>query len=440
MADARTLAFRSLSKIFREKSYSNITIAGALRSSDLSGADKSFFTALVYGVLERKVTLDYNLSRYLQQPIGKLNPKVYTALLLGAYQVLFMEKVPSHAAVNETVRLVKKNGAGFAAGLVNAVLHKLAQNGVCYPDPPARELPEDGALTEAEWQYLSVYYSVPEPLLKRFVSSYGLSKTTGLLEDALGPRPLTVRVNTTRTSAEALKKRLSEEGVNSEAHPFAEDALMLEDPGDLSALPSFREGLFHVQDAASQLCCKALDPQPGETVFDVCAAPGGKSCTLAERMENNGVLKAFDLYESRVGLIRENASRLGLSIVSAEAFDATKYDPSRGLADRILCDVPCSGTGDIGRKPEVRFKDPGLVDNLSPLQYDILNITEQYLKAGGTLVYSTCALDPAENEDVVARFLSEHPDFVCREQKTCFPQDWMSDGFFYAVLEKEREL
>lgn len=425
MADPRQLAFRTLQKILKESSYSNLSIAGALRSEDLSGADKSFFTTLVYGVLERKLTLDYNLEQYLKQPLKKLNPKVYIALLLGAYQLLFLEKVPSHAAIDESVKLVRKNGAGFAAGLCNAVLRNVDRAGLRLPAKDAEN-------------YLSVRYSVPQALLDLWLESYGEEKTTGFLEASFGPRPLTVRVNTTRISAEALAGRLAEEGVEAVPHRFAEDALVLKDAGDPAGLPSFREGLFHVQDAASQLCCENLAPQPGDVVFDLCAAPGGKSCTIAERMGDEGVVKAFDLYEKRVGLIRENAGRLGLSCISAAVGDATEFSAENGLADRVLCDVPCAGFGDLGRKPEVRYKDPGLVDNLSALQYDILNNGERYLKPGGRLVYSTCSLDRTENEDVTKRFLSEHPDMTLLFEKTYFPQDYDCDGFYNAVFEKEQ--
>ncbi|MDO5453243.1 MAG: transcription antitermination factor NusB, partial [Eubacteriales bacterium] len=179
MKDPRQLAFETLLKLWKHQSYSNLSIAGVLGSSDLSGADKSFFTTLVYGVLERKLTLDYNLSLYLKEPLKKLNPKVYTALLLGAYQVLFLEKVPDHAAINEAVKLTRKNGVGFASGLCNAVLRKVASNGFCLPE-------NDGSL-----EYYSVLYSVPVPLIRLWVDAYGLEKTEGILQDALGPRPLT---------------------------------------------------------------------------------------------------------------------------------------------------------------------------------------------------------------------------------------------------------
>lgn len=424
MENPRQLALETLLKLLKNQSYSNLSVAGALSSHELSGADKSFFTTLVYGVLERKVTLDYELSLYLKQPLKKLNPKVYTLLLLGAYQILFLEKVPDHAAINETVKLTRKNGVGFASGLCNAVLRNVAREGLRLPKG-------DGSLS-----YYSVKYSVPEALVDLWVSSYGLEKAEGILQDALGPRPLTVRVNTTKTTLEALQTRLKGEGVAAVPHEFAKDALILEGVGDLSLLSSFREGLFHVQDAASQLCCENLNVEPGMRVYDLCAAPGGKSCTLAELMENQGEVRAFDLYEARVGLIQENASRLGLSIVNSQVGDATAFQPELPPADRVLCDVPCAGFGDIGRKPEIRFRDPGLVDNLPALQYDILNNAEHYLAPGGRLVYSTCSLNPAENEEVVSRFLKSHEHFTLLFEKTYFPQDYHCDGFYNAVLEK----
>ncbi|MBO4383630.1 MAG: 16S rRNA (cytosine(967)-C(5))-methyltransferase RsmB [Clostridia bacterium] len=425
MADPRQLAFRALRNVLNDASYSNLTLAGVLGSSDLSGADKSFITALVYGVLERKLTLDHNLSQYLTQPLKKLNPKAYVALLLGAYQILYMEKVPSHAAINESVRLVKQNGAAFAAGLCNAVLRKVDQNGLVLPAEDAEN-------------YDSVRFSVPQPLLDLWYDAYGKETTRAFLEASFGPRPLTVRVNTTKTTADELIERLRTEGVTAAPHPHADDALVLTDAGSLEQLDSFREGLFHVQDAASQLCCANLAPEPGDVVFDLCAAPGGKSCTLAERMGDEGIVRAFDLHENRVGLIRQNAERLGLGCIVPEARDATEFSAELGLADRVLCDVPCAGYGDLGRKPEVRYRDPALVDNLSALQYDILNNGERYLKPGGRLVYSTCSLTRTENEDVARRFLAEHPDMTLLFEKTYFPQDYECDGFYNAVFTKEQ--
>ncbi|MBO7690357.1 MAG: 16S rRNA (cytosine(967)-C(5))-methyltransferase RsmB, partial [Clostridia bacterium] len=351
-----------------------------------------------------------------------------------------LDRVPDHAAINETVKLVKKNGAAYGAGLCNAVLRRVSENGLKLPELPQTPDGDARSLTGEQARYYSVKYSVPEALLTLWTEAYGLEKTEGILADALGPRPLTVRVNPTKTTADALVARLQEEGVSAAPHGKVENALVLQEPGSLSELPSFREGLFHVQDAASQLCCQNLDARPGQVVFDLCAAPGGKSCTLAEHMGDSGVVKAFDLHEHRVELIRENASRLGLSCVETAVGDATVYDPENGLADRVLADVPCAGYGDIGRKPEIRFRDPAFVDDLPPLQYNILNNAERYLKPGGRLVYSTCSLNPAENEAVVERFLSAHPDCTLLYQKTCFPHEYQCDGFFNAVIEKAGRL
>ena len=402
-----------------------VVLAGALKNNSLEGADKAFFTSLVYGTVERKISLDYNLSLYLKQPLKKLHPKVYTALLLGAYQILFMDRIPDHAAINESVKLVKKNGASFGAKLVNAVLHKVAANGMCLPEP------------EGSTPYRSILYSCPEDLVELWTKSYGAENADGIMAASLGASPVVIRVNTVKTTAEELAKQLEERGIKSEPHPIAEDSLVLEGGASLENMDLFHSGLFHVQDASSQLCIKRLDPQPGETVFDVCAAPGGKSFTIAERMQDRGTVKSFDLYEHRTNLIKSGAERLGLSCITAETGNAEEYEPSLGLADRVLCDVPCAGLGVIGRKPEIRYKSADSVDNLPPLQYRIFCNSIRYLRVGGTIVYSTCSLNPAENEEVVNKFLKEHSDFELVSMETLLPHITHTDGFFISVLKKK---
>lgn len=429
---ARQLAFKTLFKIHTEQSYSNLAIAGALKNTPLQNADKAFFTALVYGVLERKLTLDYNLSQYLKQPIKKLNPKVYVILLLGAYQVLFMDKVPNHAAINESVELTKKNGVKFAANLTNAVLHKVLSSGLVFPAEPTSDS------TEKDIQYYySVKYSMPDYLVKLWTDSYGLENAIGIMKASLGAPPLWIRVNTTKTTTESLISRLKEEGVSAKPTPIIEDALELEGVSGVEHLTAYQEGLFHVQDLSSQLCCATLNPQPGEVVFDLCAAPGGKTFTMAERMQNQGKVVSFDLHEHRVKLISSGAERLGLSIVEARQGDAQVYNGSLGYADKVLCDVPCAGFGIVGRKPEIRYKEGSLVDNLPPLQYDIFNNAAQYVRPGGSLVYSTCSLNPAENEEVVHQFLESHEDWSLSSMETLFPHTNHTDGFFIASLRKK---
>lgn len=430
MSTARQLAFDCILKIQQKNSYSNLTVAGALKSNALQSADKALFTALVYGVVERKLTLDYNLEQYLTQPLKKLNPKAYVALLLGAYQILFLEKVPVHAAINESVELVKKNGAKFASGLVNAVLRKVAAKGLVLP-----ESPPEGA-TEEKKRYYSIKYSFPVELITLWWDAYGEETAVGIMESALGAQPICARVNTTKITAGELISLLAQEGVQAALHPEVEDALLLSETGSVEALDAYQKGLFHVQDASSQICCKRLNPQPGERVYDLCAAPGGKTFTIAQRMEGTGTVLAFDLHEHRVKLIQNGAHRLGLSNVEAKTGNAAEFNEELGLADRVLVDVPCAGLGIVGRKPEIRYKTREEFDYLPSVQYNILDNASLYVAPKGTLVYSTCSLNPAENSGVVARFLEAHPDFRLEREETLFPHVSHTDGFFISILQK----
>ena len=385
MKSARELSFETLLKIEKDNSYSNLSVAGVLKGDNLEDADKAFFTALVYGVVERKITLDYNIGLYLKQPIKKLKTEALIILRIGAYQLLFMDKIPSHAAINESVNLAKKK-VNFASGLINAVLRKIDQNGL--------QIPEDN---------LEVKYSCPQELIDLFIDAYGKEKAIGILEHANGPQKMYAR------DKEKGLVELTELKINNNQH---------------------------IQDKASQLCCEAIGAQSGETIFDMCAAPGGKSFTIAEIMQNKGRIVAFDLYPQRVELIAQGAKRLGIDIIDARVGDASQFDENLGLADRVLCDVPCAGLGDIGRKPEIRYKSIKDIEKLPPLQYNILVNSARYLKVYGTLVYSTCSLNPKENEEVVKRFLDAHDDFELVEQRTIFPQEEDCDGFFYSVMKK----
>lgn len=425
---ARQLAFDVLRKIEKDKSYSNIAIAGALKDAGLQNADKALFTAIVYGTIERMITIDYNLSLYLKQPLKKLKPQVLIILRMGAYQVLFMDKIPDRAAINESVNLTKENGVSFASGLVNAVLRKISTNGL--------KLPEIGnnPSEEEKLAFYSIKYSCPKELVELFINSYGEGNAVGIMEHSLGAQSVSIRVNTTRITADDLAEKLNAEGVSVRPHKSVQNALCLENVGSIEELDAYKEGLFHVQDVSSQMCCAALGAQPGDTVFDVCAAPGGKSFTIAELMENSGVIKSFDLHEHRVKLISDGAKRLGLQIVDAQVGDAEKCNEAIGLADRVLCDVPCAGLGIIGRKPEIRYKSLENIDNLPHMQYNILTNASLYLKVNGTLVYSTCSLNPAENDEVVSKFVNEHPEFSLISTETVMPHLNDSDGFFIAVL------
>lgn len=431
MKSARQTAFEILNKIQSDNSYSNLALDHALDKADTDNKDKKFVSALVYGVTERRITLDYNLSLYLSQPIKKLKPEVLTALRLGAYQILFMDKIPVSAAVNESVKLAKKNGAAFASGLVNAVLRKIISNG----------LKTDGSM--------SVNYSAPEWLCDMWCKSYGRENAEKLLEASFGAVDTVLRVNTEKIDADNLINLLAEEGFDCETGGNVENSAVVKSGGAVHKTEAYKNGLFHVQDAASQLCCKALGVQENETVIDICAAPGGKSFTLAENMKNTGRIISCDIYEHRLKLISDGAERLGLTNIETVRNDGNVFNPDFPLADKILCDVPCSGLGVIRKKPEIRFKKSEEVDKLQDLQYSIMCISSRYLKIGGVMVYSTCSLNPNENEKIVEKFLTEHDNFegvrvlsdisrygVDTDYLTLMPHIHGCDGFFISAVRR----
>ncbi|MBQ6931526.1 MAG: 16S rRNA (cytosine(967)-C(5))-methyltransferase RsmB [Clostridia bacterium] len=436
MKTARQTAFEILNKIERDKSYSNLTLDSFLCSANLSGADNALVSALVYGVLERSISLDYCLSRHLKQPLKKLKPQVLTALRLGTYQLFFMDKIPVSAAVNESVTLVKKNGCAFASGLTNAVLRAVSNEGFVLPDETQK------------LKYYSVKYSFPENLVALWIDSYGEENAVGIMSSCTGRPPLTIRVNTLKTSQEELTALLKKDGVTAEESTVV-NALNLEKSGSIEKLSSFEDGFFHVQDAASQLCAQALEAKPDETVLDLCSAPGGKAFTCAQYMENRGRILACDIHSHRLALIKEGANRLGINIIDVLRSDASAFNKDMPQFDKVLCDVPCSGLGIVRRKPEIRHKSLEEISALPELQFTILSNAARYLKKGGRLVYSTCSLNPAENERVCERFLKDNKDFTIKDISditdnvytnngmiTLMPHNNSTDGFFIAVFER----
>ena len=435
----RQKAFEILFKIHALNAYSNLTLDTYLQKDDMDSRDKAFISALVYGVCERQITLDYNLSKYLKQPLKKLKPEVLIILRSGAYQILFMDKVPVSAAINESVNLTKANKSAFASGLVNAVLRNVARNGIVLPE-------------KNEKNYLSVKYSCPQWLIDMWTKEYGKENTEDILSMSVGEVPVYVRVNTLKTSADELILLLENEGVTAEKCSSIENALVLRKQGSVENLECFRKGLFHVQDLSSQLCCKALGAEEGDSILDVCSAPGGKTFTISQYMNNSGMVTSCDIYPSRVKLIESGADRLGINIIKTEVSDASEFNENFSKYDKVLCDVPCSGLGIIRRKPEIKYKSAEDIDKLHNLQYLILCVTARYVKNSGVLVYSTCSLNPRENVEVCRRFLAKNKDFVlCDIQNadmfgkiedkmlTVLPSKNDSDGFFIAKFERKEE-
>ena len=393
---ARQTAFSALLHMEEGEGYSNLVLDAALKEAGLTPADTALASALFYGVLERRLTLDFLLDGLLDRR-RRLSPPVRTALRLGGYQVLYMDRVPDRAAVYETVALLKAVQPS-AAGLANAVLRRLSgekDSLLRFDDRPASER-------------LSLECSVPAWLVQNISSDYGETAAAAFLRTSLAPPPTYLRANTLRITAEKLSAALEAEG-RAPSPTLLPFALRLDRPGDLQKSPLFQDGLFYVEDLASQLCVEALAPQPGERLLDLCAAPGGKSFAAALRMENRGEILSCDLHAHRCGLIEAGRDRLGLSCIKTRCHDAASAPPETGF-DRVLCDVPCSGFGIIRRKPEIKYKDPDSLKSLPALQLSILESGAAAVRPGGRLVYSTCTLRRSENQRVTRRFLAGHPE------------------------------
>lgn len=423
---ARCHAVRLLERTLTQKSYSNLLLDKTLSKAELSSEDKRLCAQLYYGVIERLLTLDHILRQYSKKPPEKLDLSVRCILYTGLYQILYCEKIPDRAAVNESVLLTRQMRRSSASGFVNAVLRNFIRDGkiILVPEDPL--------------DAMEVAYSAPRALIQRLLDERDRAYTERFLADSLCVPPTTIRLNPLRGTQEDLEQA----GLHPRDAGLA-NAFFVDSP-DVRHVSAFRQGLFHVQDLSSQLCCMALHPRPGDTVLDMCAAPGGKSFTLAEYMENTGKLLAFDLHPHRVELIRKGAERLGLTCIEPRVQDAAVSNGELPMADRVLCDVPCSGFGVIRRKPEIKYRSLEDV-TLPPLQAAILANAAGYVKPGGTLVYSTCTVLRSENETVVEGFLSAHPDFVLdpltdlgiREGMVLLPGGQENcDGFFIARMRR----
>lgn len=421
MANPRKIAVTALLKIYRDGAYSNITLGSVLKENELSAADKALVSALVYGVLDRCKTLDYVLSCFMKTPIKKTAPFTLNVMRTALYQIMYMDKIPESAAVNEAVKLIKNSREARNAGFVNAVLRSVIRSDTLLPE---------GFSAEA----LSVRYSCPEWIVNGFLEDYGCETAVALLEQSLETPPVTIRVNTVKTDTQALKQELLKDGISCK-EADGENSLVIEKGIDIQGNRLYKQGFFYAQDMASCQAVAALAPKPGEKMLDMCAAPGGKSFTAAILMENRGEIIACDLYEARVGLIAQSAKRLGLEIIESAVNDATVFNDNLGEFDCVLCDVPCSGLGVIRRKPEIKYKDEQDFSELEDIQYRILCNAVRYLKPGGRILYSTCTLRKAENELIAERFLKEHGEFCRVYEKTLMPHVDKTDGFYYALFQ-----
>lgn len=431
----REAAYLSLERCDKTDKFSNLELDSAIKKYGFAGADRAFFTTLVYGVIEKRITLDYVIANYSSKPIEKIEPKLMNILRLGAYQILFLDRTPDSAAVNESVELAKYHTHKGTASFVNAILRSISREKESIPMPK-----------EGSDRYLSVKYSLPEWLITMWRDNYGSEKTEKLLYGMNRSPFITLRVNTLKTTRDELIEALTRDGIDCSPSEKCDSAITLNSNVAISELSYLHDGSCFVQDEASQLCVKAVGAKAGETVIDTCSCPGGKSFGIALEMKNEGKLTSLDLHESKLSLVVRGAEKLGIDILSTSVHNGTKpKEDLLGTADRVLCDVPCSGLGVIAKKPDLRHKSPDDISRLPEIQYKILCNGASYLKDGGTLVYSTCTLNKKENEDVVEKFLCEHPEFSpCGEgmyegkpMMTFFPDEHGTDGFFVAKFIKK---
>ena len=399
----------------------------------LSPADAGLCSRIVYGVLQNETLLDFYLSGFCSQKLDHLQPPLAEVLRIGAYQILFLDRVPDSAAVHTSVELAKGAGRGQAAGLVNAVLRRLCREKEALPAIPDRD----------EARYLSIRYSHPKWLVKRLLAMLGREGAEAFLQNSNSLPPAAAQVNLLRCSTEEAQRALEAEGVQAEEHPWLPDCLLLRGTGDLERLKAFRDGMIYIQDPAARLAVMAAGPRPGDRVLDVCAAPGGKSFAAAISMGDRGKIISCDLHENKLGRIREGAARLGLASIHPQAADGRTFreDWAEGF-DCVLVDAPCSGLGILRKKPDIRRKKADELFTLPVIQSAILDNAARYVRPGGTLLYSTCTILPEENEEVTDAFLGAHPEFSrerfslpspigsAEGQTTLWPYLHDTDGFY----------
>jgi 16S rRNA (cytosine967-C5)-methyltransferase len=433
--DIRKLALKLLTEYEVSGKYVNLSLAS--HSADgLSQEERGMLTALLYTTVERRLSFDYYICALSGRSLDKVDSHTANIIRLGLCQVLFMDRIPDFAAVNETVKLCRNKGEG---AFVNAVLRAAVKRKGDMP------LPDKGRNAA---RYYSVLYSLPIDVVRHFISLLGEGEAVKLFECFNKTAPTTLTVNTARISREALISRLAEAGIPARPSSLSPISVCLEGSVNPRLIPGFSEGLFFVQDEASALAALALEAGEGDNVLDICSAPGGKSFAIAISASDKARITALDLRESKLSLITGGAERLGIRGITVGCADAAVPNPDfLASFDRVLCDVPCSGLGVIGKKPDLRYNSAGAMKSLPPLQGRILSVAASYVRAGGVLVYSTCTLNPEENEETVKAFLSVNPDFspvpfsvgditAGEGMITLYPHVHGTDGFFIAKLRK----
>ncbi|MBQ7699718.1 MAG: 16S rRNA (cytosine(967)-C(5))-methyltransferase RsmB [Clostridia bacterium] len=423
---ARELAVLSLCRLERQGKYGSLEADAAIKKFGLKGAEKALYTKLFYGVLERRITLDHTVSFYSDKPLADMTYEMKNILRISVYQLLYLDRVPDYSVVNEAAELAKKYERTSAAGFVNAVLRRVAAEG----------MPEIKRKNNAP--YLSVKYSVSEQICDILINELGFEEAEKMLSSLFKNRYITLRVNTLKTTVSELKKLLEENGITSEPITQSDFGLKLTCFADTEKLFEITGDLAYVEDGASQAAVALLDAEPKMTVADVCAAPGGKTISAAIQMKNNGEIYAFDIHKNKLKLIDNTASKLGINIIKTAEHDGREPLPElTGKCDRVICDVPCSGLGVLGQKPDMRYKEITDTKRLISTQRAILESASTYLKKDGIMVYSTCTVISDENGKNVSDFIKNNADFELLFEKTFYPHTDGVEGFYTAKIRRK---
>lgn len=444
--NVREVALDVLLKIEKKQAYSNLLLNDTIKKSKLSDRDTALLTEIIYGTIQRRDTIDFYLQPYTKKA-KKMQDWVKVLLRLSIYQIVYLDKIPERAVVHEAVQIAKIRGHQGISGFVNGVLRNFLRN-------PLRSFSEIRDPVER----LAVETSHPLWLVKRWINVYGAQETEKMCQTNLLAPQVTVRVNKLKGSVEQIKNKLEEEGISVRRGNLAEDSFIVE-KGNVLHTNCFKNGEVTIQDESSMLVARALAPEENSVVLDACAAPGGKTTHLAERMNNKGKIIACDLHEHKVKLIQNATNRLGISIIEANVLDARKASTTyrEESFDYILVDAPCSGFGVVRRKPDLKWtKKEEDIFAIANIQQEILHAVSPLLKRGGRLVYSTCTIDPEENEQIVDQFVRDHSQFEFDEslvnrlpeklkvskrlktgQVTILPHDFDTDGFFIAAMIKK---
>ncbi len=436
--DARDIAVSAITAFRKRSAWSDGYLRNEIRANELSPRDAAFASELVNGVLENSLLINFYISKFSSVKFNKISPGIIDILQMAIYQIVFLDRIPDSAAVNDAVNRAKRNNPR-AAGFVNAITRKISTS--------KEHLPE---VTGSAEEVLSIKYSHPIELVRRLISQFGEAETEKILSENNRKSKVFARVNTLKTTREDLIS--GEDEYLSFSAGKLKESVEVEFLGNIEKSEAFKKGLFHIQDEASQLAASVLSPKPGSRVLDACAAPGGKSFMLAELMENSGELISCDIHEHKLGLIKSGAERLGIEIINTELSDASEFHPEfENAFDYILADVPCSGFGIIRKKPDIRYKSLEEAAELPALQSKILKNLSRYLKPGGSLVYSTCTILSEENSLVTESFLSENSEFSeeklelpipCKEEKcgvTLLPHISGTDGFYICKLRRKND-